>query len=201
MAELKANLISGAIGGVTGITTALVIIAIHEHFGGISAGDVLQFLGAVMGTGLAVGGAVWIEERKRKLGMADAAMPVLDALIVLEHKSRPFFEAPEERERNAEGIERQMVVLEAVLALSPPRSARMIGLFYKLRLAAAYLTSDAYLKMNVEAPFKAGPERHRVEEKLEYFDGPLKLLIVEYSRLIDPKAPRSVAHLGAMPDI
>ncbi|KTT73540.1 hypothetical protein, partial [Sphingomonas sanguinis] len=134
MAYLKGNLISGGLGGVTGIVTALLIIAVHQPFGGISAGDVLQFLGAVIGTGLAIGGALWIEERKRKLEKADAAQPVLDALIVLERKSRPFFGLPNEREEHAESIERKMIVLEAILSLSPPRSARLIDLFYKLKL-------------------------------------------------------------------
>ncbi len=195
MVTIQDKLIVGAIGAVVGILAALGIIVIHQRMGGISAGDVLQFLGGVTGTALAIGGAVWIEERKRKQERADAATPVLEALIGLERKSRPFFDLIDQRRENAEVIDRQMILLEDILKLSPPRSARLIGLFYDLKLGATFLTCDAFLEMNDKAPRFAAPERHRVEKKLEYFDTPLKLLIVAYSRLVDPKAPRSVAHL------
>lgn len=200
MVSIQDKLVVSAIGTVAGILAALTITVIHQHLGGISAGDALQFLGGVTGTALAISGAVWIEERKRKQEKADAAAPVLDALIRLEHKSRAFFDLIEQRRENAEVIDRQMILLEDVLALSPPRSAKLIDLIYRLRLGATFLTCDAFLDMKEKAPGTATPERQRVEQKLEYFDGPLKHLIVEYSRLVDPKAPRSVAHLGKMPD-
>jgi hypothetical protein len=201
MGSTKENIVSGVIGGVTGLATALVVIALHNDMGGIDAGDALQFLGALSGTGLAVAGAVWIEERKRKAQIADVARPVLEALVALERKSRPFFGLAADREEHAEGIDQPMIVLGRMLALSPPRTARVIGLFDKLKFGAAFLTSDTFLELNANAPFDAGPERQCVEEMLEMFDGPLKLLIVEYSRQVDPKSSRAVAHLGEMPDI
>jgi hypothetical protein len=75
-----------------------------------------------------------------------------------------------------------------------------MALIYDLRLGAAYLTCEPFLEMNEKVPAVASPERQRVEQKLEYFDGPLKRLIIEYSRLVDPKALRSMAQLGKISD-
>jgi len=200
MVSIQNKLLIAGVGAVAGILAALGIIALHQHMGGISAGDVLQFLGSMAGTGLAIGGAVWIEERKRKQEKADAAAPVLEALLRLEDKSRPFFDLIDQRRENADVIDRQIILLDNVLSLSPPRSARLMALIYDLRLGATYLTCEPFLEMNEKAPAVASPERQRVEQKLEYFDGPLKRLIIEYSRLVDPKALRSMAHLGKISD-
>jgi hypothetical protein len=198
MPKLRDNLTSAAIGGSTGVVAALGVIAVHGKFGEISAGDLLQFFGALAGTLLAIGGAVWIEERKRMQESADLARPVLDVLLTLERKTRPFFGEIDNRMAHAEEFDRQMIVLDQVIALAPPRTARLISLFQRLRFGAAYLTSNTFLDKSASAEIPA--ERHKAEDQLEIFDDPLKMLIVEYARMVDPNGPRSVPHLGAMPE-
>jgi len=201
MAKLRDNLLSAAIGGAAGLVGALVIVALHIRGGGLDAGDILGFFGGIVGTALAVGGALWIEERKRRAAIAEGAGPVLDALLALERKSRDFFGYPGERRKYAVLIDEPMAVLNRLLPLAPPRTARLIVLFDRLNEGAAFLTSEVYLELDEEGPMASVPERHKIEDGLELFDGPLKLLIVEYSRLINPKSVRAVAHLGEMPEV
>lgn len=196
----KEGLVSGAIGGITGIIGTLLVSGLLGRVSDVRAGDVLQFSGAILGTGLAVAGALWLEERKRKAQIADTAQPVLDALLGLERKSRPFFYSSKKREELAQPMRDAMLFLKRTISLSPPRTAQLIGLFDRIEEGAALLTSELFLMMNDQAPHSFCTERHRVEQMLESFDTPLKLLIVEYSRLVDPKAVRSVAHLQ-MPEI
>ncbi|HEX4693627.1 hypothetical protein [Sphingomonas sp.] len=188
------------IGGAAGTLGALAVVGFQAR-GGLSAGDVLQFFGGILGTGLAIAGALWVEGRKRRADIADRAKPVLDALLRLEDRSRPFFHDVTRREHHAEAIRTGMKLLDRTLMLAPPNTAQLIGLFDRLKEGAEMLTGELYLLMNEQAPMKSAPERHRVEELLEAFDAPLKLLIVEYSRLIDRKGTRSVPHLGRMPEI
>lgn len=201
MFRMRENVVSAAIGSVSGIFGALLVVALHRGLGGVEAGDVLSFFGAIVGTGLAVAGAVWVEERKRKTQIADGSRPILDALMALERRSRDFFDEPGQRRGHRDLITIPLERLKRLLALSPPRSAQLIGLFDRLDDGAAILTGEMYSLMDEQAPMASSPERHRVEALLESFDGPLKLLIVEYSRLINPKAVRSVAHLGSMPEV
>jgi hypothetical protein len=193
--------VSVALGGIAGVIGALSVVAIQTGIGGLDGGDILGFFGAIIGTALAVAGAVWIEERKRNAEMVETAQPVLDALLALERKSRNFFGYPGRRRQYVLGITEPAALLNRLLLLSPPRSARLIGLFDRLREGAAFLTSELYLMMDEQAPLVPGPQRSRVEELLEGFDTPLKLLIVEYSRLADPKSGRAVKHLGKMPEL
>jgi hypothetical protein len=182
-----------------GAVGALTILAIRPTGTGVDAGDLVGFLGAVVGTSLAIAGAVWIEDRKRRLELIEAAAPVLEALLILERKSRSFFGHPGERRDHVEEIKNAQDWLARLLPLSPPRNGRLIGLFDLLREGAALLTGELYLMMDEQAEGDQG-KRRRVEALLENFDSPLKVLIVEYSRIVDPRSPRAVMHLGKMPD-
>lgn len=194
-------LIPAVIGCTAGALGALLVLLIHTGVARIDAGDLVGFLGAVMGTGLAIAGAVWIEDRKRKTEIAEAARPVLEALLALERKSRDFFFNPGNRRRYVEDIRTAAALLSRLLSLLPPRNARFLALFDLLQQGVASLTSELYLTLDEQVPLSPGPQRHRVEELLEGFDEPLKLLIVDYSRLLDPKSTRAVAHLGKMPEV
>jgi len=188
------KLMSALVGGGTGLVVALLVVAFHNR-AGLGAGDVMGFLGALCGTGLAVAGAVWIEDRKRKAAAAEKAEPVLHALLTLESASRPFFDEPERRRETAEDIDLALHRLDLLLNHYPPQRVNLIALFSQLRIAAALLTGDDYLKDNDKAPMVPCPERSRVEDKLEYLDRPLKKLIILYSRLVDPKSERAVPHI------
>lgn len=200
MPALDDRFASAVIGGFAGIIAALGVVTVHTGVGGIDAGDVLQFTGGVMGSGLAVAGALWVERRRRALDAVEGARPVLDALLRLEDKSRDFFGEPDAREEHAVAVRLAMSALRKVQVLSPPRTARLIAHFNRLNVAADFLTGEVYLEMNRRAPMRADPERSRVERMLEAFDGPLKLLIVEYARMVDPDSTRAVRHMGEMPD-
>ena len=176
------------------------MLALQTRGEGLDAGDILSFFGGIVGTGQAVAGAVWIEDRKRKAEIVEGSRPVLDALLALERKSRPFFYHPGERHGPAQEIDAGMHLLDRLLPLAQPRSARLIALFDRLKYGAAFLSSEHFLRMDAETPLALGPDRQRVEAFLELFDAPLKLLIIEYSRLIDPKSVRAVSHLGEMPE-
>lgn len=193
-------MISVAIGLAAGSIGALLAIAFQMRGAGIDAGDILTFFGGIVGTAMAVGGAVWIEERKRQTETAEGAMAILDALLVLEHRSRPFFFNPGKRREHYEEIDERMDRLDRLLRLSPPRSSRLITLIDRLKYGASLLASEFYLQLDEEAELAPGAERLRVERMLELFDTPLKLLIIEYSRLVDRKLPRAVAELGEMPE-
>jgi hypothetical protein len=127
----------------------------------------------------------------------EAAAPVLEALLSLERKSRPFFGQPGRRREHVEAIEMAHDLLIRLLPLSPPRNARLIALFDHLREGAKLLTGELYLTIDEQAEGDSA-KRVRVESLLENFDTPLKLLIVEYSRIVDPKGARAVMHLGTM---
>lgn len=189
------------IGGATGTLCGLVVVGFQARGGGLSAGDVLQFFGGILGTALAIVGALWIEGRKRHADIADRAKPVLDALLRLENRSRPFFQNVTQRRHNAEAIRIGVTLLDRTLMLAPPNTAQLMGWFDQLKAGAEVLIGEMYLSMNDQAPIKMAPDRQRVEDLLEAFDGPLKLLIVEYSRLVDHKGIRSVPHLGKLPEI
>ena len=191
------HLVPTVIGLIAGVFGALVVLAIHSGVGEIDAGDLVGFLGAVVGTSLAIAGAVWIEDRKRRLEAIEAAAPVLEALLSLERKSRPFFGQPGRRREHVEAIEMAHDLLIRLLPLSPPRNARLIALFDHLREGAKLLTGELYLTIDEQAEGDSA-KRVRVESLLENFDTPLKLLIVEYSRIVDPKGARAVMHLGTM---
>lgn len=184
-----------AIGGTAGVIGASAIVGLQAGLGGLAAGDILSFFGAIIGTALAVAGAVWIEERKRKAEKVEGAAPILDALLVLERKSRAFFYHPGRRREYVREIRAASDLLSRLLPLSPPRMARLVGLFDQLNEGTATLTSELYLTMDEQAPQEIHPNRQRVEDLLEAFDMPLKLLIIEYSRVVDPKSSRAVAHL------
>lgn len=188
------------LGLIAGVLGAAIILAIHIEWGGVQAGDILSFLGGIMGTGLAVAGALWIEARKRKASIVDGARPILDALVVLESKTREFFRKAGKRREEAPIMLEQMDRLNRILSVSPPRTGRQIGLFDRLQVAVAYLTSEHYLALDNTVECRMCPERTRVEDMLETFDDPLKYLIVEFSRIVDPKSSRAVKHLGEMPE-
>lgn len=196
----KTIVISTAAGLSAGVVGALLIIAIHMRGAGVDAGDILTFFGGIVGTGLAVAGAVWIEDRKRNSEMVEGAKPILDALLVLERQSRPFFWHPGERRKHYEEIDQRMATLDRLLSIAPPRSGRLITLFDRLKFGASFLTCEHYLEMDEEAELQRAERRHYVEGLLELFDTPLKLLIVEYSRLVNPKSSRAVPELGELPE-
>lgn len=193
------KLMSALVDGGTGLAVALLVVAFHNRTG-LDAGDVMGFLGALCGTGLAVAGAVWIEDRKRKADAAEKAEPVLHALLTLETASRPFFGDPERRRETAEHIDLALHRLDLLLEHYPPQRVNLIALFGELRLGADILTGEHFLEENEKAPMVACPERSNVERKLEYFDRPLKKLIIAYSRIVDPKSDRAVPHLK-LPDL
>lgn len=200
MKGLGRYLIPAVIGCTAGILSALTIIVIHRGAAGIEAGDLVEFVGAVLGTGLAIAGAAWIENRRRRVEAIGSAEPVLDALLRLQGKSRPFFSQPGRRREYVDGIAVPHQILRRLLPLSPPRNARLIELFDLLEEGAELLTGELYLTMDEQAETERSGKRSRVEALLENFDTPLKVLIVEYSRIIDPKSPRAVRHLGRLPD-
>jgi hypothetical protein len=200
MNGLGKYLIPAVIGCTAGSLGVLAIIVLHRGTAGVDAGDLVEFVGAVLGTGLAVAGAAWIENRRRRHEAVESAEPVLDGLLRLERKSRPFFDQPGRRREHVDGIVVPYEILRRLLPLSPPRNARLIELFDQLGEGVTLLKSELYLSMDEQAAVERNGKRSRVEVLLDNFDVPLKILIVEYSRTIDSRSLRAVRHLGKMHD-
>lgn len=69
-----------AVGGLSGLVLVLVYILIRAYLDGAEPGDWLQFVGAMLGSGTAVGGALFIEGRKRRQDEQRGQATLLDAL-------------------------------------------------------------------------------------------------------------------------
>ena len=182
-------------GTAIGIAGGVAIVFLRSRL----AGDALAFGGAIIAALLAVAGAVRLEDRKRRIGIADEAAPMLETLMLVERRTRPFFSQPGQRAKFVEPFRDAMSVLSRVLAQSPPLSGRLLMLFDRLRQAADMLTGELYVTFDG----LAGDDRdmrHRAEGLLEGFDQPLKLLVIHYSRMVDEGSPRAVRHLGQLPE-
>jgi len=72
-------------GGLSGLFLVLIYILVRAHFDGAQPGDWLQFAGALLGSGTAVGGALFIERRKRDRDAERGKTTLMDALSAIAH--------------------------------------------------------------------------------------------------------------------
>lgn len=72
------------VGGLSGLALVLLYLLINAHSEGADAGDWLQFAGAMMGTGLAVVGALYVEKRRRDHDKQQGQATLLDVLKQME---------------------------------------------------------------------------------------------------------------------
>lgn len=68
------------VGGLSGLALVLVYILIRSHLDGADPGDWLQFAGAMLGSGSAVAGGVFLERMRRKHDEDRGKATLLDAL-------------------------------------------------------------------------------------------------------------------------
>lgn len=69
-----------AVGGLSGLAVVIGYIIVRSYTDGAQAGDWLQFAGAMLGTGGAVAGALFIESWKRKRDNEQGKATMLDVL-------------------------------------------------------------------------------------------------------------------------
>jgi hypothetical protein len=69
-----------AVGGLSSLALVLIYILIRANLDGAGPGDWLQFAGAMLGSGTAVGGALFIEALKRRRDERQGEATLLDAL-------------------------------------------------------------------------------------------------------------------------
>ncbi|GLI96644.1 hypothetical protein [Sphingobium sp. BS19] len=80
------------VGGLTGLAVVLLYICFRESLNGADTGDWLQFAGAMLGSGAAVAGAIYIESLKRNRDRQQGQATLLDILKQIE---RSFIDAAE----------------------------------------------------------------------------------------------------------
>lgn len=78
------------VGGLSGLSVVLIYILIRAHLDGADPGDWLQFAGAMLGSGTAVGGALFIERVKSREEKSRGDATLRDAFEETARAMRPL---------------------------------------------------------------------------------------------------------------
>lgn len=80
------------VGSLSGLAVVAGYILLRGYLDKASAGDWLQFAGAMLGTGLAVAGALYVEKRRRDHDKQQGQATLLDALRQIDSELEGFLE-------------------------------------------------------------------------------------------------------------
>lgn len=102
------------VGGLSGLGLVAGYILLRGYLDSASAGDWLQFAGAMMGTGLAVAGALYVEKRRRDHDKDRGKATLLDALRLIDTELDDFLEPlTGDLSKDVAGINARRFFLEA----------------------------------------------------------------------------------------
>lgn len=122
---------------VIGVGTAFLVTRKLE------AGDILSFEGAVLGAAGAVLGAIYVEDRKRRIAATEELQPIKESLQVLIEALERAVSATTLREIRASDLEHASQVVDKIFGHYPPKSVPVLLQYEKFRFRLALVVKSA----------------------------------------------------------